>query len=87
MYEFVNGIALETCGNSQTVILTMNQYANTKSYYATHKWRLVKKNHLHLISGMILNRNQSLLMRMTMYLFYTFTGIDKILEVNKTLTK
>ena len=26
-----------------------------------------KKNHLHLISGMILNRNQSLLMRMTMY--------------------
>ena len=36
-----------------------------------------KKNHLHLISGMILNRNQSLLMRRTMYLFYTFTGIDK----------
>ena len=36
-----------------------------------------KNNHLHLISGMILNRNQSFLMRMTMYLFYTFTGIDK----------
>ena len=36
-----------------------------------------KKNHLRLISGMILNRNQSLLMRMTMYLFYKFTGIDK----------
>ena len=35
------------------------------------------KNHLHLISGMILNRNQSCLIRMTMYLFYTFTGIDK----------
>ena len=34
----------------------------TKRYNATHKWRLVK-NHLHLISGMILNRNQSLLMR------------------------
>ena len=31
-------------------------------------------NHLHLISGMILNRNQSFLMRMTMYLLYTFTG-------------
>ena len=35
------------------------------------------KNHLHLISGMLLNRNQRLLMRMTMYLFYTFTEIDK----------
>ena len=32
------------------------------------------KNHLHLISGMILNRNQNLLMRMTMYLFYTVNG-------------
>ena len=29
-----------------------------------------KKNHLHLIPGMILNRNQSLLMRMKMYLFF-----------------
>ena len=36
-----------------------------------------KKNHLHLISGVILDRNQSLLMGMTMYLFFTLTGIDK----------